>query len=157
MDRDKFDAMMAPMAPKPYDGPSVPGAVPDGEPVRTEGFQVGFDVVEVQRLNLQAGDVLMVTVKNDDLNQASVDALRRQLELVFQNNKVFVFAMGTNDDVQLSVVSQSENPVASSSPVGYCSDCTCGKKEQAIGDSNAEQLSPRENDQQSDQNGEGRA
>lgn len=104
---------------------------PTATDVNNTGMQFGFDVVEVQRINLQLNDVLMVTVKNDDLSQESVDMLRNQLQLVFPKNKVFVFAMGTNDDVQLSIVSQSENPVAECSPVGYCSDCDCGKKEQA--------------------------
>lgn len=121
MDRGKFDDMMAKSAPV--------------EEPQTTHF--GFDVVEVQRLNLQPGDVLAVTVKNDDLRQESVDGLRKQLELVFPNNKVFVFAMGTNDDVQLAIVSQTELPVASCGPVGYCNDCTCGKKEQATGGSDA--------------------
>ena len=114
MDRSKFDEMMK---------KSVEASQPAPAPEPTTGMQFGFDVVEVQRVNLGPGDVLMVTVKNDDLSQESVDALRFQLQTVFPDNKVFVFAMGTNDDAKISVVSQSE--------VSYCSDCNCGKKEQA--------------------------
>ncbi|CAM6004864.1 unnamed protein product [Sphagnum balticum] len=90
-------------------------------------MQFGFDVVEVQRVGLQPGDILMVTVKNDDLSQDSVDSLRNQLQAVFPNNKVFVFAMGTSDDVQLKIINDS-NPLAIQSNPGYCSDCDCGKK-----------------------------
>jgi hypothetical protein len=129
VDRNKFDEMMAKPTPK-----AAELAEQDESP---GGMQIGFDVVEVQRLSLQPDDVLMVTVKNDELSQASVDALRKQLQLIFQNNKVFVFAMGTNDDVQLSIVSEAQLPVASCDPVGYCSDCSCGKKEQATGGSDA--------------------
>jgi hypothetical protein len=128
VDRSKFDEMMAKSAQKPE--PTQAVTIEDG-PGFQPSMQYGFDVVEVQRVNLQAGDVLMVTVKNDDLSQESVDMLRKQLQLVFPDNKVFVFAMGTSDDVQLSVVSQSQNPVAECSPVGYCNDCDCGKKAQA--------------------------
>jgi len=133
MDRSKFDEMMKKseslLPPKPKDPNQFEDA--PGRVEEASGMQFGFDVVEVQRVNLQPGDVLMVTVKNDDLSQESVDMLRKQLQLVFPNNKVFVFAMGTSDDVQLSIVSQGENPVAECSPVGYCSDCDCGKKAQA--------------------------
>ena len=93
-----------------------------GESV-SPSMQFGFDVVEVQRVNLGPGDVLMVTVKNDDLSQESVNALRYQLEKVFPNNKVFVFAVGTCDDIKITIASQSET--------SYCSDCSCGKKEAA--------------------------
>ena len=102
-------------------------------------MQVGFDVVEVQRVGLKEGDVLMVTVKNDDMSQAALDALRYQLSLVFPSNKVFIFGMGTGDDVKFTAVSKEE--VAKLENVGYCSNCNCGKKERAEktleGESNA--------------------
>jgi len=100
-------------------------------PERAPGMQFGFDVVEVQRVGLTPGDVLMVTVKNDDLSQQLVDALCAQLQQVFPSNKVFVFAMGTSDAVELSIVSQSEIPLANCSTGAYCGDCDCGKKERA--------------------------
>jgi hypothetical protein len=118
MDRSKFDELMAKSEPPKQ---KLPGPLDEVErPEETGHMQFGFDVVEVQRVGLKPGDVLMVTVKNDDLSQESVNALRMQLETVFPNNKVFVFAMGTTDDVKISVVSQSE--------ASYCSDCNCGKK-----------------------------
>lgn len=136
MDRNKFDEMMAKNKTMSKaqidniinDAVSLPGAVGEEEAevpsVDLSGsMQFGFDVVEVQRVGLQPGDVLMVTVKNDELTQKSVNNLRSQLQKVFPSNKVFVFAMGTTDDVKLSVVSQT--------PIGYCSDCSCGKKEAA--------------------------
>lgn len=92
-------------------------------------IQIGFDVVEVQRVGLQPGDVLMVTVKNDDMDQASLHALQSALREVFSENKVFIFGMGTTDDVKLTVISQEM--VAKSENVGYCSNCNCGKKERA--------------------------
>lgn len=134
MDRSKFDEMMAKGKPGNKDGTGGAGGIASTvrpEDVNHPGMQFGFDVVEVQRVNLQPGDTLMVTVKNDELTQESVDMLRNQLQIVFPDNKVFVFAMKTVDDVQLSIVSQSENPVASCGPVGYCNDCDCGKKERA--------------------------
>lgn len=112
MDRDAFEKMQS-MNPEPQPEPQE----------QHRGMQFGFDVVEVQKVNLQPGDVLMVTVKNDEVSQDSIDGLRNQLQYVFPENKVFVFAMGTSDDVQLSVVSRPQ--------MSYCDDCSCGKKEQS--------------------------
>lgn len=125
MDRNKFDEMMI------VSESLVPLKIQPEQIEQPAGMQFGFDVVEVQRVGLQPGDVLMVTVKNNDLSQESVDQLRKQLQVVFPGNKVFVFAMGIGDDIQLSIVSQSENPIESPQPVGYCGDCDCGKKAQA--------------------------
>lgn len=135
MDRKKFDELMAKSEPL-QETVSIP--FKDLEELERlakqnqENFggdpQFGFDVVEVQRVGLQPGDVLMVTVKNDDLSQESVDSLRYQLQQVFPDNKVFVFAMGTSDDVQLTVVND-QKPLAIQSDPGYCGDCDCGKKE----------------------------
>lgn len=144
MDRKSFDDLMKmsedEIAKVLASEPPAPGQIAETfvEAVsQSQGMQFGFDVVEVQRVNLQPGDTLMVTVKNDDLSQDSVDALRKQLQVVFPDNKVFVFAMGTSDDVQLSIVSQAtQENVAGCSTTSYCSDCNCGKKEQATGGSN---------------------
>jgi hypothetical protein len=139
MDRDKFDALMAASSKQFDDAMAVIKAKHDAtqgpdEPAPAPAMQFGFDVVEVSRVNLQPGDVLMVTVKNDDLSQESVDGLRKQLQYVFPANKVFVFAMGTSDDINLSIVSEAVGkPVDCADPVSYCSNCNCGKKESANG------------------------
>lgn len=113
MDREKFDEMVA------MGKTDLPDAE---EPIGR--MQIGFDVVEVQRVGLQPGDVLMITVKSNDLDQETVEDLRLKLQTIFPDNKVFVFAMGINDDVKISVVSEQKT--------GYCDDCSCGKKEEAL-------------------------
>jgi hypothetical protein len=132
MDRNKFEEMMAKNPPA-----EVPVDTSSGK------MTIGFDVVELTKVNLGPGDVLMVTVKNDDMDQDSVNGLRQALAAVFPSNKVFVFAMGTTDTVDMSVLSQEVvdavgKPLDSCGPVGYCSDCNCGKKEAAEGNSNAQ-------------------
>jgi hypothetical protein len=133
MDRSKFEEMMAKNPPT-----EVPVETPAGGQLT-----VGFDVVELTKVNLGPGDVLMVTVKNDDMSEDSVHGLRKALGAVFPNNKVFVFAMGTSDSVDMSVLSQEVvdavgKPLDSCGSVGYCNDCNCGKKEAAEGNSNAQ-------------------
>lgn len=128
MDRDKFDKMQS-MTGTPVEPQTVEEINKVLKELRSDheepptGMQYGFDVVEVQKVGLKPGDVLMVTVKNNDLDQDSIDALRSRLERLFPENNVFVFAMKTEDDVKFSVVTAK--------PVSYCSDCNCGKKEKA--------------------------
>jgi hypothetical protein len=64
--------------------------------------------IEVQKLNLQPGDTLMVTIKNDHIDHDSMNSLRAQFKKVFPNNQVFVFGMDSDGDVKLAVVSQPE-------------------------------------------------
>lgn len=144
MDREEFEKLQALNKTQKVDinlGTDFQDAVGAEEAPK---MQFGFDVVEVQRVGLQPGDVLMVTVKNDDLSQESVDGLRSQLQIVFPGNKVFVFAMGTSDDVQLAVVSQAVGEsYGCNTPAGYCEDCNCGKKESKLRPSPIE-LSPED-------------
>lgn len=79
--------------------------------------------VEATKINLQEGDVLMVTVNHEDVNQASLSNLRDKFLTLFPNNEVLVFGMGPEGYVKFTVAT---NPKLS-----YCSDCDCGKKEQA--------------------------
>lgn len=84
-------------------------------------LQIGFDVVEVQKVNLGPGDILMVTIKNDDVSQASAKQLQEALEGLFPKNKIFVLCMGTNDDVKFSVATKEE--------AEYCQGCSgCDNK-----------------------------
>jgi hypothetical protein len=129
MNREEFDRLQE-LAKKagPLPGPLTAPAVEEPTPT----LQIGFDVVEVQRVGLQPGDVLAVTVKNNDVSQEAIDQLRKQLQIVFPDNKVFVFAMGVQDDVHFAIISQTPAESCSTSPVGYCGDCDCGKKETAL-------------------------
>lgn len=89
--------------------------------------EITLKEVEVQKLNMQPNDVLMVTVKHDDIDYTSMQNLRKQLNLAFPDNKVMVFGMGSAGEVKLAVM--TTEPVAPPVNLGYCGDCSCGKKE----------------------------
>ena len=89
--------------------------------------------VQVQKLNLQPGDTLMVTIKNNYIEPQHLAPFKKEFKRVFPNNEVFVFGMDSESEIKFAVVSQPEKPVDSCAPVGYCSDCNCGKKEAAEG------------------------
>ena len=78
------------------------------DPAPEEGLSVNIVNVEVTRLNLKPGDVLMVKITSDIVSADSLAALRQQLTTIFPNNKVMLFAMSASDDIELSVVEQTE-------------------------------------------------
>lgn len=78
--------------------------------------------IEVTKLNLQPGDVLTVTIKDNDIDTSSLESLREMFKRLYPNNEVALFGIGLNSDITFTVTKGS-NP-------GYCVDCSCGKKEQ---------------------------
>ena len=88
----------------------------------SEDSKIVIKEVEVQKINLNPSDVLMVNVHHDDVDEESLRLLLKQLKSAFPNNKVAVFAMGSEGTIRFTVASQSE--------VLYCSNCNCGKKEE---------------------------
>jgi hypothetical protein len=95
--------------------------------------EVTFKEVEVTKLNLQPGDVLAVVVKHDDLDNSSLEGLKRALQPAFPKNRIAVFGLSTDDEMKFSILSNPE-PEQKLESVGcntqsYCSDCSCGKKE----------------------------
>jgi len=96
--------------------------------------EIKLKELEVQKINLQPGDVLMVTVKHEDIDYSSMQNLRKQLNLAFPDNKVMLFGMGNSGEVKLAVM--SSEPVAPAPSLGYCGDCSCGKKERVEAERN---------------------
>lgn len=98
--------------------------------------EVKFNEVDVQKLNLQPGEVLIVTVRSDEADEASVNGLSKGLKNIFPNNKVVVFSVGASDGIDLTVarnMSQDsevqQRPGCGPTPADYCDNCSCGKKE----------------------------
>jgi hypothetical protein len=90
----------------------------------TEVFK--FTELEVQKLNLQPSDVLMVTIKHEDVSQEDLQFVQKKLETLFPNNKVMSFAMGEEGYIKFTIASTSN-----ASYTNYCNNCDCGKKETA--------------------------
>jgi len=89
---------------------------------------------EVTKLNLQQGEVLVVKVKVQEMGQDSLEEFGTKLRNIFPNNKVVVLGLGPDDDVKFETIAGSEADLSCvSSPVGYCSNCDCGKREQIEG------------------------
>jgi hypothetical protein len=77
-------------------------------------------IIEAQKIKLEKGDTLMVTVKNEYVEHDEIRLLSSVFKKAFPDNKVFVFNMGSDGDVKFAIASEPENT--------YCKDCNCGKK-----------------------------
>jgi hypothetical protein len=93
-------------------------------------MEITFKEVEVTKLNLQPGEILVATIKSDDVDMASLTTLRGQIQMAFPNNKVFLFGISLDDEVRFSIMKDSTPSCGTQS---YCADCNCGKKEQMEG------------------------
>ena len=82
-----------------------------------------LDILEIHKLNLVPGDILMVTVKRDDLDESDIDMLKTMLKSKFANNDVVIFGMSPGDDVNFNVVKREE-PVDNGCS-GDCGNCAC--------------------------------
>lgn len=92
----------------------------------------------MQKLNLQPGDVLVVKVRSDEIDQNSIQQLSEGLKKVFVNNKVVVLGVGSEGSIDLTAVAAGVYPDkevenCSTAPKGYCDSCDCGKKAAAEG------------------------
>lgn len=94
-------------------------------------MEISLKEVEVTKLNLQPGDTLAITIKNDYVTGKDIRDLKEHFSTVFKGNKVIILSVGSNDDIKYSVVSESQNLGCGAQ--SYCADCNCGKKEQVEG------------------------
>jgi len=81
--------------------------------------------IEVQKLKINPGDFLAITVKSSNISDSDVESLISHLKTVFPNNKVMVHLLQPEDTIEYSVVS-SEAPKT-------CADCNCGKQGECNG------------------------
>lgn len=91
---------------------------------------------EINKIKLEKGQVLIVKVSGgeDLISMADMDSLKKGFQSIFPNNKVVLLAVPNGSSIDLTVGEGSEYPdnVAencNTSPVSYCGDCSCGKKE----------------------------
>lgn len=74
----------------------------------TEEKVAEIKISEIQKVNLKEGDVFLVTIKDDDVDFESLQCLKVQFGKVFCNNKVAVLAVGSDDDIKFSIVTEEK-------------------------------------------------
>lgn len=61
--------------------------------------------VEIAKLNLTPGDTLVVKVRGDDFDHAeTLESLRTSLRQAFPLNRIMVFSMGKDHDLEMTVM-----------------------------------------------------
>jgi hypothetical protein len=83
-------------------------------------MELKLNEVEVQKLNLQPGEVLVVKVRSDIYDERSIRELGDGLRNIFKNNKVVVLAFDIEGSIDLTTVQGSEYPE------DKCGDSCCG-------------------------------
>ena len=105
-----------------------------GDTADCEAAKMEFTIkeLEVTKLNLVKGDVLAIVIKDSDVDIYTLEILQGQLAKAFPNNKAMLFGLSDDSEMRFSVIADptAETKVASCT-TNYCSDCSCGKKEQS--------------------------
>ena len=93
--------------------------------------------VEINKISLQPGDVLLAKVKGPDFeNEEVCEALKHSLKSVFPNNRIGVLFVEHNE-IDFTVITQetakalekaSKLEESTCNTQNYCVDCNCGKK-----------------------------
>lgn len=94
--------------------------------------EIRLNEVDVQKINPQPGEIIIVTIKSDDVDVSSMQALRQSMRAVFPNNQVMLMSVGSEGDIKFVVVKDagvSDTVGCGATPASFCSDCSCGKKE----------------------------
>ena len=94
-------------------------------------MEITIKEVEVAKLNLAPGDVLVVTIKSDDIDESILGQLSKSFSEAFPNNQVALFGADTGSEIKFSVITALKESGCGTQ--NYCEDCSCGKKEQAEG------------------------
>lgn len=84
-------------------------------------MEIKFNQVDVAKLNLGPDDTLVVMVKGKREEMNGLELLAQNLQQTFDQNKLVVMGIGSDDEIKFTVVKEK--------PQNYCSDCSCGKKE----------------------------
>ena len=69
-------------------------------------MQLNLDltVLEVSKIDLKAGETLMVTIKSDEVDQYTAEMIQKSFSRAFPQNKVAVISLGSNDSVEYTKI-----------------------------------------------------
>lgn len=112
-------------------------------------MEIKINEVEVSKLNLQPGEILLVRCVGPDFDEYYISMIRESFQKLLPNNKVAIYGSADNSYLDLTIVKpedftnldsqNSEDKVSlgnasdCSQPTSYCNDCHCGKKEMIEG------------------------
>jgi hypothetical protein len=87
---------------------------------------IKINEIEVTKINLQPGQILMASVYSDDISQADLSTLRIKLQTLFPDNKVILFGLPVDGKIEMSVIDTGvkENSGNRPGPVAHCNNCT---------------------------------
>jgi hypothetical protein len=90
--------------------------------------EIRLNMVDVTKISLDLGDVLMVSIKSDSVGPDDLRMLSKGFQRFFPDNQVLVMAVEKNGDIRYSVAT-TPKPAEVAPTANFCNDCGCGKKE----------------------------
>ena len=94
--------------------------------------------IEISKVKLEPGQVLVVKVFADDTSQYDLALLKEQLKVYFPKNKIMLFSLPVGSKIEMDVLDTSVSPLIAKEPTvnlcgpeptAFCNNCGCGKKE----------------------------
>lgn len=107
----------------------------------SEQYEIKLITAEVTKLSLQPNDVLAVKITSDEIEPGHLRSLNDQLKILFPNNKIMLYMVPPDSDLDMTVISAPNLGTNAPSlgtcaePMSYCNDCACGKKERILSSS----------------------
>ena len=93
-------------------------------------MELQLNQIDVTKINLQPGEILVVTIKNDDVDSNAIKALKELFNDILPSNQTVILAVGKNDDIEFTSVKSIDMIKSSCDTGNFCQDCNCGKKEE---------------------------
>lgn len=76
---------------------------------KEQTMELKLNEIEIRKLNPQTGEVLLFTIKSNSIGNEEIQALSDGLKAFFPNNKVAVLSVGTQDNIDLTIIQESSN------------------------------------------------
>ena len=94
--------------------------------------EIRFNAVDLLQVNLEKGDVLIATIKSDEIDMSSMNSIGDYLRKTFPNNKVLIMGVELKGEIKFTVAKDatlSDTKSCGPAPANFCNNCSCGKKE----------------------------
>lgn len=71
--------------------------------------EIQINEVEVNKLTLAPGDILVVKIKSDEIEQSDIQAFGDRFKKLLPNNHVVVLGIDTTGDIQLTTIGKDDS------------------------------------------------
>lgn len=88
-------------------------------------MEIKINEVEVTKLNMQPGEILVIKIKNDHMDQSDLQLFKDGFKKLLPNNQVVVLGIDTSGDIQLTTIAKSDNVELTSNQDPHYGEYSC--------------------------------